>query len=45
MKKINKALIKYNNKKITENKFLQIYNAFINDFDKFSKAIKKATRR
>ena len=44
MKKINKALIKYNNKKITGDKFLQIYNVFINDFDKFSKAIKKAIR-
>ena len=44
MKKINKALIKYNSKKITGDKFLQIYNVFINDFDKFSKAIKKAIR-
>ena len=40
-KKINKALIKYKNKKITKDKFLRIYNVFINDFDNFSKAIKK----
>ena len=40
-KKINKALIKYNNKKITGDEFLRIFNVFINDFDKFSKAIKK----
>ena len=44
-KKINEALIKYNNKKITGDKFLQIYNVFINDFDKFSMVIKKANRR
>ena len=43
-KEINKTLIKYNNKKITENKFLKIYNVFINDFDKFSKAIKKSNQ-
>ena len=43
-KKINKALIKYNNKKITRDKFLRIYNAFINYFDKFSKAIKKSNQ-
>ena len=43
-KKINKALIKYNNKKITRDKFLRIYNVFINDFDKFSKAIKKSNQ-
>ena len=40
-KKVNKSLIKYDNKKITGDKFLRIYNLFINDFDKFSKAIKK----
>ena len=40
-RKINKALIKYNNKKITEDKFSQKYSVFINNFDKFSKAIKK----
>ena len=40
-KKINNALIKYNNKKISGDTFLRIYNVFINDFDKFSKAIKK----
>ena len=42
-KKFNKALIKYN-KTITGNKFLQIYNVFIDKFDKFSKIIKKAIR-
>ena len=41
MKNINEALINYNDGKITQNKFLQIYNVFINDFDKFSKVIKK----
>ena len=40
-KNINEALINYNDGKITQNKFLQIYNVFINDFDKFSKVIKK----
>ena len=40
-KKINNSLIKYNNKKITGDNFLRIYNVFINDFDKFSNAIKK----
>ena len=43
-KKNNKALIKYNNKKITGDKFLGIYNVFINDFDNFSKAIKKSNQ-
>ena len=43
-KKINNSLIKYNNKKITGDNFLRIYNVFINDFDKFSKAIKKSTQ-
>ena len=40
-KNINEALINYNDGKITQDKFLQIYNVFINDFDKFSKVIKK----
>ena len=40
-KKINEALINYIDGKITQDKFLQIYNVFINDFDKFSKVIKK----
>ena len=40
-KKTNEALINYIDGKITQNKFLQIYNAFVNDFDKFSKVIKK----
>ena len=40
-KKINEALINYNDGTITEDKFLQIYNVFINDFDKISKVIKK----
>ena len=40
-KNINEALINYNDGTITQDKFLQIYNVFINDFDKFSKVIKK----
>ena len=40
-RKINKALIKRNNKKINRFEFFQIYNVFINDFDNFSKAINK----
>ena len=40
-KKINEALINYNDGTITQDKFLQIYNVFINDFDKFSKVTKK----
>ena len=40
-KKINEALINYIDGTITQDKFLQIYNVFINDFDKFSKVIKK----
>ena len=40
-KNINESRINYNHGKITQNKFLQIYNVFINDFDKFSKVIKK----
>ena len=36
-KNINEALINYNDGTITQDKFLQIYN----DFDKFSKVIKK----
>ena len=40
-REINKALINYNNKEITLNKFLEIYNVFINDFDKFSKVMNK----
>ena len=40
-RKINKALIKYNNKKINRGEFLQIYNVFINDFDNFCKAMNK----
>ena len=39
-KKINEALINYIDGKITQDKFLQIY-VFNNDFDKFSKVIKK----
>ena len=38
---MNEALINYNVGTITQDKFLQIYNVFINDFDKFSKVIKK----
>ena len=40
-KKINKALIDYVNKEITLDEFLQIYNVFINDFDKFRKVMNK----
>ena len=40
-KNINEALINYNDGTITQDKFLQIYNVFINDFDKFSKVTKK----
>ena len=40
-KNINEALINYNDGTITQDKFLQIYNVFFNDFDKFSKVIKK----
>ena len=40
-KNINEALINYNDGTITQDKFLQIYNVFITDFDKFSKVIKK----
>ena len=40
-RKINKALVEYNNKKINRVEFFQIYNAFINDFDNFSKAMNK----
>ena len=40
-KKINETLINYIDGKITQNKFLQIYNVFINDFDKFSNIRKK----
>ena len=40
-KNINEALINYNDGTITQDEFLQIYNVFINDFDKFSKVIKK----
>ena len=40
-KNINEALINYNDGTITQDKFLQIYNVFINDFDKFSKVIRK----
>ena len=40
-KKINEALINYNDGTITQDQFLQIYNVFINDFDNFSKVIKK----
>ena len=39
--KINEALINYIDGKITQDKFLQVCNVFINDFDKFSKVIKK----
>ena len=41
MKEINKALINYNDKEISREEFLKIYNDFINDFDKFSKAMNK----
>ena len=37
-KEINNTLA---NKKITGNKFLQIYNVFINKFDEFSKVMNK----
>ena len=40
-KNINETLINYNDGTITQDKCLQIYNVFINDFDKFSKVIKK----
>ena len=40
-KEINKALINYDNKTITPDEFLQMYNVFINDFDKFSKVTSK----
>ena len=39
-KNINEALINYNDGTITQDKFLQIY-VFIDDFDKFSKVMKK----
>ena len=44
-KNINEGLINYNDGTITQDKFLQIYNVFINDFDKFSKVIKKKQPR
>ena len=40
-KKNKEALKKYNNKKISRNKFLQSYNIFIDKIDRFSKIIKK----
>ena len=40
-KKINNGIINYLNKKVTQDEFLQINNVFINDFDNFSKAMKK----
>ena len=40
-KNINEALINYNDGTITQDKLLQIYSVFIDDFDKFSKMIKK----
>ena len=40
-KEINKALINYDDKTITPDEFLQMYNVFINDFDKFSKVTSK----
>ena len=40
-KEINKALINYDDKTITPDEFLQMYNVFINDFDKFSKVMSK----
>ena len=40
-KNINEALINYNDGTITQDKFLQIYNVFNNDFDKFIRVIKK----
>ena len=40
-KQINSALANYVNKTITGEEFLQIYNVFINDFDKFSKVMNK----
>ena len=40
-KEINSALANYVNKKIMGEEFLQIYNVFINDFDKFSEVMNK----
>ena len=40
-KEINKALINYVNKEITLDEFLQIYDVFNNDFDKFNKVMNK----
>ena len=40
-KEIDSALANYNNKTITGEEFLQIYNDFINTFDKFSKIMNK----
>ena len=40
-KNINEALINYNDGTITQDKFLLKYNVFFDDFDKFSKVIKK----
>ena len=38
---IHSALANYDNERIVENEFLQIYNVFINKFDKFSKVMNK----
>ena len=40
-KELNEALINYNNKEISGEDFLQIYDLFINNFDMFSKVMNK----
>ena len=40
-KEINSTLANYDSKKIIEDEFLQIYNVFINKFDKFSEVMNK----
>ena len=40
-KEINSAFANYDSKKITKDEFLQIYNVYINKFDKFSEVVNK----
>ena len=40
-RKINNGIINYINRKINSEEFLKIYNAFISEFDNFSKAMTK----
>ena len=41
MRKINNAIIDYIDRKINSEEFLKIYNAFISEFDNFSKVMNK----